>query len=85
MSLLPVEEWKQGYTIRCVRPYPKLLTQGKLYTLLSDTKYDGLPVSFYARVMSDNSNIIQFIANRFICVSEAHKEFTDEEYESLLI
>lgn len=85
MSLLPVEEWKQGYTIRCVSPYPELLTQGKLYTLLSDTRYDDLQASFYARVVCDRGTIIIFLAHRFVCVGGTHKEFTDEEYEELLV
>lgn len=84
MSSRPVKEWKKGDKVRCVKPINGLLTQTKIYTLLLDAYFDNFEPQWYVRLKTDVESVLNLYASRFVLI-ESHKEFTDEEYESLLI
>lgn len=84
MSSRPVKEWKKGDKVRCVKPINGLLTQTKIYTLLLDAYFDNFGGQWYVKLITDIRSVQNLYASRFVLI-ESHKEFTDEEYEELLV
>lgn len=84
MSSRPVEEWKKGDKVRCVKPINGLLNKTKIYTLLADAYFDNIEPQWYVKLKTDIESVQNLYASRFVLI-ESHKEFTDEEYEELLV
>lgn len=76
-------DFKIGEKIKCIRPHETvvhILTFGKLYQVVGevyDSQIECIPI------ICDDGQRRNMFVNRFVRVTQ--KEFTDEEYESLLV
>ena len=75
----------KGDKVKCVgNAFGELnITIGKIYTLLEDYATSGSRLDCVF-IVDDKGNRMHYFANRFQKVND-NKEFTDEEYESLLV
>lgn len=74
--------WSKGTYLRCINARFGI-TNGKLYTLLENYVASGSRLDCVF-IVDDECNRMYYFANRFQKVND-NKEFTDEEYESLLV
>lgn len=72
--------FKRGERVRCIDPDPyENYLQGKLYEVFEDNDR----FHQYIRVIGEDSVSRSMYRERFVRVTQ--KEFTDEEYERLLV
>lgn len=74
--------WSKGTYLRCINACFGI-TNGKLYTLLENYAASGSRLDCVF-IVDDEGSHMHYFANRFQKVND-NKEFTDAEYESLLV